>query len=86
MLEQAVLIGAAGIPAMQQEAVVSHDWVTRPPVLVVAELGPGRVFGKFVEQCSAFRLVHAFDSDHGRRVQVESLDARCRMGLHQRVG
>ena len=49
-LEEAVLVGAEGVPAMQQEAVVPHDQVARPPVVAVDELGPGGVFDQFVEQ------------------------------------
>ena len=60
-LEEAVLIGAEGIPAMEQETVVPHDQVARPPVVAVDELGPGGVFDQFVEQRTAFCLVHAFD-------------------------
>ena len=52
--EQAVLIGAEGVTAMQQETVVPHDQVARPPVVAVDELGPGRVLGQFVEQRPAF--------------------------------
>ena len=85
-LEQAVLIGAEGVPAMQQEAVVPHDQVARAPVVAVDELGPGGVFDQFVEQGPAFSFVYAFDADHGRRVQVKCAGAGCRMGEHQRVG